>query len=378
MQIEIYRMQAENNLLTITLEAICDSFSSLLWDIRYYECGQFEIYIAANEKNISLFQEGKIIARNDDRENFGIIENIKLDADAENGDYLTISGHFLMSLLKRRIIYPTLYITSATAYGEILQQAVYKNCIYPYPTIREDPINVRRIFPGLQNGTITGACWEQTATLQISYQNLMEWIYSICQLTGGTASIVPVKTEELDQYELHFMLSEGTDRSILQAENPHVIFSDEYNNLLSFSSYYNSETVNSYAVFGAGEGNNRHGVKRYVGERSTGFGLYEVYVDARDISDQTENGEISPAEYNAMLEARGREHLKEPVTELEFEIAADRLQFQYQKDYFVGDYVTVRHRKYGMIHPKIQLAGMIESFDSNGRKLTPTFALREE
>ena len=37
-------MDAEADSLTITLEAVCDSFSSLLWDIEYYQCGSFEVY----------------------------------------------------------------------------------------------------------------------------------------------------------------------------------------------------------------------------------------------------------------------------------------------------------------------------------------------
>ena len=47
MQIEIYNMITLNNKLNISLEAVCDSFSSLLWDIEYYKCGEFEVYIAA-------------------------------------------------------------------------------------------------------------------------------------------------------------------------------------------------------------------------------------------------------------------------------------------------------------------------------------------
>lgn len=50
MQIEIYNMIPAEDKLSITLEAVCDSFSSLLWDIEYYACGVFEVYIAASPK----------------------------------------------------------------------------------------------------------------------------------------------------------------------------------------------------------------------------------------------------------------------------------------------------------------------------------------
>lgn len=76
MQIEVYKMIADEDTLIITLEAICDSFSSLLWDIEYYDCGRFEVYIAANPQNISIFQTGRIVGRDDDSLHFGIIESV--------------------------------------------------------------------------------------------------------------------------------------------------------------------------------------------------------------------------------------------------------------------------------------------------------------
>ena len=51
MQLEIYNLIAEENRISISLEAICDSYSSLLWDIEFYQCGCFEVYIAASPQN---------------------------------------------------------------------------------------------------------------------------------------------------------------------------------------------------------------------------------------------------------------------------------------------------------------------------------------
>ena len=68
-----------------------------------------------------------------------------------------------------------------------------------------------------------------------------------------------------------------------------------------------------------------------------------------------------------------REKLVDPKTASESEIAANNSQYVYNRDYYVGDYVTVEHKRFGMIQPKIQLIGMIEAFDQNGRSLTPTF-----
>mgnify|MGYP004668051955 CR=1 FL=1 len=104
-------------------------------------------------------------------------------SDAENGDYLTVKGRFLMCLLERRIINPTLSITADTTYSDIVRTAVTANAIR----------NDNRRIPGLSLGTVAGTCWEQTATLQVSYANLMEWMYTICEKIGGTANIRLVK-----------------------------------------------------------------------------------------------------------------------------------------------------------------------------------------
>ena len=129
MQIEVYEMNPTESGVTITLTAVCDSFSSLLWDVQYYGCGNFEVYIAANARNIAIFQTGRIIGRDDDKQHYGIIESVTLETDAENGDYLTVTGRFLMSLLSRRIIYPTLSFSALTSYADMVRLAVYRNCM---------------------------------------------------------------------------------------------------------------------------------------------------------------------------------------------------------------------------------------------------------
>ena len=342
MQIEVYRMDAEADSLTITLEAVCDSFSSLLWDIEYYQCGSFEVYIAANPENLSIFQTGRIVGRDDDSQHFGIIESVQIDTDAENGDYLTVRGRFLMCLLERRIIHPMYSITAQTAYSDIVRNAVALNAI------QQD----NRRIPGLSLGAVSGTCWEQTATLQVSYENLMEWLYTICEKIGGTANIRLVK-DIGETYKMVLDLAEGTDRSLMQEDNPHIIFSDAYSNLLSFS----------YASC--------------VDAEPTYLDRYELYVDAKDISEEEQvEGETVPIpeeQYIALLKTRGSEKLVDPKTASESEIAADSTQYVYNRDYFVGDYVTVEHKRFGMIQPKVQLIGMIEAFDQNGRSLTPTF-----
>lgn len=367
MQIEVYRMTAEEDALTITLEAVCDTFSSLLWDIEYYKCGSFEVYIAANPQNIEIFQTGRIVGRDDDNQHFGIIESVLINTDIENGDYLTVRGRFLMCLLERRTIHPTYNVTAAKAYSDIVREVVTQNAL----------LSDNRRIPGLFLGTVTGTCWEQTATLQISYTNLMQWMYTICEKLGGTANIRLVKSSG-EQYRMVFDLSEGADRSLMQEDNPHIIFSDAYSNLLSFSYAEDSSVQKNFAyIFGQGKGDERKRTTYCEGDEPTYLDRYEVYVDADDISETEQvEGETIPIpeeKYLELLRTRGSERLVLPKTASESDIAAHNTQYVYNRDYYVGDYVTVEHKRFGMIQPRIQLIGMIEGYDQNGRSLTPTF-----
>lgn len=367
MQIEVYKMTADGDNLTISLEAICDSFSSLLWDIEYYQCGSFEVYIAANPQNIDIFQTGRIIGRDDDNEHFGIIESVKIETDAENGDYLTVTGRFLMCLLERRIIYPTCSFTKQTSYSDIVRSVVSQNALK----------NDNRRIPGLSLGTVSGTCWDKTATLQVSYDNLMEWMYTVCEKIGGTANIRLVKSSG-EKYKMVLELSEGEDRGLMQNKNPRIIFSDSYSNLLSFSYAEDLSIQRNFAyILGKGEGEERKRTVYFDGDGPSFLGRYEIYADAKDMADeQQENGETKPIpedEYIELLKERGKEKIVLPLTASESQIAVQSMQFQYNTDYFVGDYVTVEHQRFGLTQPKIQLIGMIESFDQNGRNLTPTF-----
>ena len=186
----------------------------------------FEVYIAASPRNIEIFQTGRIVGRDDDKEHFGLIESVKLETDAEDGDYLIIKGRFLMCLLERRIIYPTFNFTKLVSYSQIAMNVVQHNACTS--GIRKSSGTCCRLFVRYLLGC-------KKSKLQVSYDNLMEWVYTICEKKSAELQIIRLSKIDNEQYEMIFELSQGTDRSILQEINPHIIFSDRYNNLLSFN-----------------------------------------------------------------------------------------------------------------------------------------------
>ena len=60
MQLEIYSLTALKDQISVSLEAICDSYSSLLWDIEFYQCGCFEVYIAASPQMYPSFSVAEL------------------------------------------------------------------------------------------------------------------------------------------------------------------------------------------------------------------------------------------------------------------------------------------------------------------------------
>ena len=81
-----------------------------------------------------------------------------------------------------------------------------------------------------------------------------------------------------------FSLYAGLDHSYQQTTNPYVIFSPEFNNIIT--STYTEDDIpfkNVALVAGVGEGDER--VTISVGSAS-GLDRRELYVDARDISDR--------------------------------------------------------------------------------------------
>ena len=82
--------------------AVIDNYTSLIWTRRYYSPGDFELYIAADKSLFEYLKIGSFIKREDDN-SVMVIETIQIKTDVENGDYFTITGRSLESIIERRI-----------------------------------------------------------------------------------------------------------------------------------------------------------------------------------------------------------------------------------------------------------------------------------
>ena len=119
------------SLITI---GVIDTYDSVIWTKRCFSTGDFELYLPATPKNITLLQVGNYIYRSDD-DTVMIIEKVQITTDYENGNYLTVSGRSLESILARRIIWKQTFYTGR--FEDLIYKILNENAVNPTDTNRK-------------------------------------------------------------------------------------------------------------------------------------------------------------------------------------------------------------------------------------------------
>lgn len=340
--------------------SVIDEYISIIWTRRYFTYGDFELYLSAKKSNLEVLKAGHYLVRDkdihgDELHNVMIISKRETKTDIENGDNMIVSGFCLKSILKRRIV-----ANQTTLRGSVencIIQLVVENII--------NPSDAARKIDNFELGT-NKISNSYPLKKQITGDNLSEAIPEICKTYGYGYDIF------IKNGKFVFYLYEGADRSYDQTENPYIIFSTEFDNLISSDYIQNMEKyANTAIVAGEGEGVAR---KKVTVGTATGINRYEIWVDAR--SDSSNNGAISNSDYTAILKQKGEEKLSELTTTTSFEGEVDNtINFIIEKDYFLGDLVQVEN-DYG-ISAKARIIEVIESEDENGADIIPTFSKLE-
>lgn len=331
---------------------VVDTAESIIWANRFRQCGDFEIYIPASAEMLELLQEDRFVGREDD-DMVCIIEKVVITTDEENGDYLTVTGRDLRSILERRIVWNQTSLNGTVE--KALQQLVRDAFIDP--EIPERQYNKLR-FAAAHNYT-------ETVSAQYTGTNLLEAIMELCAAYNyGFKIFLQDGYMRLDFYK-------GVDRSANQEENTRVIFSEYYDNLKTFTYTRDKTNYKSVVVVaGEGEGLARKRVNLTRSVDTSGLHRREMYIDARDIS--SNEGEISDSDYNNLLAERGSTSMSEAAI---VESMSGSVEFSemytYGKDYNLGDIVTTVN-KYGL-QVDSQVLEVVEVWDENGYECTPTF-----
>lgn len=352
---------------------IVDTAKSIIWRSVYYGVGDFEVYAPCTPENIAYLVAGNYVTRFGDA-NVGIIEQVKITYNAQDGRMIVASGRFAKSILERRIIYKRsgYRVSPAVLRGNVETAArtlVTNNAIScAFDSGRNIPELVLGPYANTAPKIVdeTGAA----AQKQVTHDNLLTYTDSLLQEYGMGAYC------GLDaNLKLAYTVFAGVDRSVDSVENEPVIFSQDFDNLLS-SEYLldNSGVKNTVLIGGEGEGEARfHSIIKK--SSVTGLDRRELWVDANAIKKTYRDAEdvertLTDAEYDQQLKAEGLQKAANysVVETFDGELDLSNSTFKYGRDYNLGDIVTIQDVEIGLyINPRI--LEITEVQDENGYKI---------
>lgn len=329
--------------------AIIDSYKSFMWCKRYNEVGALDLQVTANAESIAILKEGNYITRDDDDSVYRI-EAVEIDTSSEDSNFMIVGGIEIKKILQQRVVYETEYYDNETV-ENVMRGLINNNFINPKKSSRKIDNFYLKPNKGLADAITT----------QIAYDNVGEKIESLCKTYNYGYKV------SLENGGIYFDVFRGVDRSANQSINPRVIFSTEYDNLLS--SKYESDTSeykNVALVGGEGEGSDRKITE--VGS-ANGLERFELFVDAKNVS--SDGGSVSESDYKLLLSEQGKEALYETNVTTSFEAIVDTSFYEYKTDFDLGDIVTIEN-EYG-IKANARITEIIETWDDSGYTLEPKF-----
>jgi hypothetical protein len=347
----------------LNLLAEIDNYESLLFTRRWHEVGEFELRINRHKRHTELLQRGNLIMLGSQRNKAGIIRHreIELDENGKKTENWLVKGIALKGVVAQRITVPPdgdSHDRASGAAETVMKHYVNNHIVNPVDVKRK--IDMLVLATDQQRGS--SISWESR------FKKLDDELIEISKASGLGWDVIL----DFHQKKWIFDVFEGRNLTVNQTENPPVIFSPQFESLkqLSFvESDYNYKNFGYIA--GQGEGADRRVVE--VGE-AEGLARIETFIDARDVAEQNENQQALPeAEIIAKLQQRGQQKLSEFAEEffLEGQVLTNS-PFVYEKDYDLGDIVTIQNREWGVTRDA-RITEIKEIYESGGFQIEATF-----
>ena len=299
-----------------------DKFTSLQWVRKYHETGTFELHCPVTSHNIKTLIRGNLIWKKGSKE-VGIIEYRNLSINQAGEEQLKLVGRFYTSVLSRRILRTTENHQNKLV-ELIVRSMVDKNCI--------TTVDVRKL--PILLGTLNN--FAEKINYQNTYGDLLEELTKL-SLTSGVGFYIRT---DLSAQKHYFETFKGIDRSINQGVNSPVVFSRDYDNFYE-QEYTDSDNDLKTTAIVAGEGEGSERTVIEVLDNYTGLDRRELFVDARDLQKEVDGVVMTDTEYRNILTQRGNEKLSEYKELQTFEGKIITKNYEYKKDYDLGDIVTV-------------------------------------
>lgn len=363
---------------------LIEIYSSINYTLKFIDVGSFELKCAINEQNVKLIQKNRFLWI--ENEVCGIIQYISSSTDDGT---ITVKGKLAKEMLNWRWVYPCFVKTGEPA--ALAESIVNTHCVNPSESKRK------------MRGLVIGNAGYVINKPHITYQKTGDTVLTSVQNISTANNLgFEIYFNPRNVNPFKFVMLEGKDRTIGNKDgNKPVVFSRDFENIISGSYEYNDDSFRNIALV-AGEtadgSNNENAARTFLvvdqagSENVSSFYRKELYVDARDLQSEyseeattkddegndvteTVQKKMTEQEYNATLSNRGFEKMGETLVEESYEsqIRTDvRTIYQFGKDYTYGDYVTVIDKSLGIML-NVQITEMQIVYDANGYDYIPTF-----
>lgn len=363
---------------------LIEMYSTITYTLKFVDVGSFELKCAINKQNVKLIQKNRFLWIED--EVCGIIQYISSSTDDGT---ITAKGKLAKEMLNWRWIYPCFVKTGEPA--ALAESIVNIHCVNPSESKRK------------MRGLVIGNAGYVINKPHITYQKTGDTVLTSVQNISTANNLgFEIYFNPRNVNPFKFVMLEGKDRTIGNKDgNKPVVFSRDFENIVSGSYEYNDDSFRNIALV-AGEtadgSNNENAARTFLvvdqagSENVSSFYRKELYVDARDLQSEyseeattkddegndvteTVQKKMTEQEYNATLSNRGFEKMGETLVEESYEsqIRTDaRTIYQFGKDYTYGDYVTVIDKSLGIML-NVQITEMQIVYDANGYDYIPTF-----
>lgn len=336
-------------ILNKELEKVAEitTFTSINWEEEYLSQsgGDFEIVLPASTYSDLGIEDGFFIYK-DDSLKFGIVNYIEYtDNFTENEEIqqlITLKGEMGESILKRRVL--SFQLNKSGTLDDLVSSVIYTHFTNPKDIDRK--INLEYIrnnnFSNYVSKCITGC-------------TVAELIESLCSIYDCSYRVLL----DLNNKKFQMKLIKGENKS------SNVVFCKKDNNLSEFTFVKSKESYVSHVVV-AGEGNGSDRKTVTVSNKNqTGIDRIETFLDKKSLSSK----DMDSLTYINKLYEEGKSELSKYATTEASSFDIFLNNFEYRKDFDLGDKVTIKNENLG-IETVTRVLAALTSVDENGVEST--------
>jgi hypothetical protein len=372
MELLCYKINGEY----LDLLGICNNSSSILWTLNFFKGDTFTIKAPASAENVNLFKQGNVVelmksTNSNFSDHCGIITAISIQQTMQ-GEQINVQGKSVDGMLDRRVL--TEYAT-----GDSFMTIFRKNAGDLALTIRKFPAT-----SFVTNADFSGVFGEAMRFKKLSeYANTAGQFLGVGLRTTIAHNVVDIETGKYLKPYFIVEAYKGVDRTIGQAENKAVVFSDIYQNAINFEYDYNENgAVTSAIMYSEAKYDDKSQIDiesflEYDDNETVGYKRIEKAVKiTAATTNENRSTELTPEfwtvlDYKTTLQIaeKKRETIYiKPTNAFDCEL---QLTESYNKAFEIGDIITTQNSGWNITANK-RITQIVELYVSNKTQIKAT------